>query len=95
MMLHHDKHHRSYVEGLNKAEKMMEEARKTNKFDLIKHWEREAAFHGSGHYLHTIFWNNMKKTVVEVQEELFHNKLNKILGAFYVSKNILQKQPLK
>ena len=28
MMLHHDKHHRSYVEGLNKAEKMMEEARK-------------------------------------------------------------------
>ena len=46
MMLHHDKHHRSYVEGLNKAEKMMEEARKTNKFDLIKHWEREAAFHG-------------------------------------------------
>ncbi len=22
----------------------MEEARKTNKFDLIKHWEREAAF---------------------------------------------------
>jgi Fe-Mn family superoxide dismutase len=60
-MLHHDKHHRSYVEGLNKAEKMMEEARKTNQFDLIKHWEREAAFHGSGHYLHTIFWNNMKK----------------------------------
>ena len=38
MMLHHDKHHRSYVEGLNKAE-MMEEARKTNQFDLIKHWE--------------------------------------------------------
>ncbi len=61
MMLHHDKHHRSYVEGLNKAEKMMEEARRTNKFDLIKHWEREVAFHGSGHYLHTIFWNNMKK----------------------------------
>ncbi|MFD3446162.1 superoxide dismutase [Microbacteriaceae bacterium 4G12] len=61
MMLHHDKHHRSYVEGLNKAEKMMELARKTNNFELIKHWEREAAFHGSGHYLHTIFWNNMKK----------------------------------
>lgn len=61
MMLHHDKHHRSYVEGLNKAEDMMEKARKTNQYDLLKHWEREAAFHGSGHYLHTIFWNNMKK----------------------------------
>jgi Fe-Mn family superoxide dismutase len=60
MSLHHDKHHRSYVEGLNKAEKMMQMARDTNNYDLLKHWEREAAFHGSGHYLHTIFWNNMK-----------------------------------
>lgn len=60
MRLHHDKHHLSYVEGLNKAEKMMEEARRTGNFDLIKHWEREAAFNGAGHYLHTIFWNVMK-----------------------------------
>lgn len=60
MRLHHQKHHQSYVDGLNKAEKMMAKARKTGDFDLIKHWEREAAFHGSGHYLHTIFWNIMK-----------------------------------
>ncbi|MGE6259679.1 superoxide dismutase [Heyndrickxia sporothermodurans] len=59
MRLHHDKHHQSYVDGLNKAEKMMKEAREKNNFDLIKHWEREAAFHGSGHYLHTIFWEIM------------------------------------
>jgi len=26
---------------------------------LIKHWSREAAFHGSGHLLHSIFWPNM------------------------------------
>jgi Fe-Mn family superoxide dismutase len=38
---------------------MMENARKTGDFELIAHWEREAAFHGAGHYLHTIFWNNM------------------------------------
>ena len=95
MMLHHDKHHRSYVEGLNKAEKMMEEARKTNQFDLIKHWEREAAFHGSGHYLHTIFWNNMKKGGGGSPRGLFHTGLNKILEVSCVFKNILQKQPLK
>lgn len=59
MKLHHDKHHKSYVDGLNKAEKKMEKARQTGDFDLLKHWEREAAFHGSGHYLHTIFWNIM------------------------------------
>lgn len=60
MRLHHDKHHKAYVDGLNKAELMMEKARKTNDFSLLKHWEREAAFHGSGHYLHTIFWESMK-----------------------------------
>jgi len=56
MRLHHDKHHKSYVDGLNQAERMMAEARKTGDFALLKHWEREAAFHGAGHYLHTIFW---------------------------------------
>lgn len=60
MRLHHDKHHQSYVDGLNKAERKMAEARRTGDFELLKHWEREAAFHGSGHYLHTIFWNVMK-----------------------------------
>ncbi|MBA9027251.1 MULTISPECIES: superoxide dismutase [Bacillaceae] len=59
MKLHHDKHHQTYVDGLNKAERMMQKARETNDFSLIKHWEREAAFHGSGHYLHTLFWENM------------------------------------
>ena len=59
MHLHHDKHHQAYVDGLNKAEKMMKQARESNDFALLKHWEREAAFHGSGHYLHTLFWEVM------------------------------------
>ncbi|TCN22695.1 superoxide dismutase [Mesobacillus foraminis] len=59
MRLHHRKHHQSYVDGLNKAEKELQKARETGDFGLIKHWEREAAFHGAGHYLHTIFWNIM------------------------------------
>lgn len=60
MRLHHDIHHKSYVDGLNKAEKMLKQARESNDFSLVKHWSRELSFHGSGHYLHTIFWNNMK-----------------------------------
>src|SRR3954451_3480401 len=59
MKLHHDKHHRSYVEGLNRAEINLKKARETNDFSLLKHWSRELSFHGSGHYLHTIFWRNM------------------------------------
>ncbi|MCZ8514142.1 DUF2935 domain-containing protein [Paenibacillus filicis] len=60
MRLHHDKHHQSYVNGLNKAETMLARARETGDFSLVKHWEREAAFNGAGHYLHTVFWNIMK-----------------------------------
>jgi superoxide dismutase len=59
MRLHHQKHHQSYVNGLNRAERALAEARRTNDFSLVKHWERELAFHGAGHYLHTIFFNAM------------------------------------
>lgn len=59
MKLHHDKHHLAYVNGLNNAEAKLDEARKSGDFSLVKHWEREAAFHGAGHFLHCIFWNNM------------------------------------
>lgn len=59
MRLHHNEHHKSYVDGLNKAEEKLKHARENEDFELIKHWSRELAFHGSGHYLHTIFWNNM------------------------------------
>jgi Fe-Mn family superoxide dismutase len=57
--LHHDKHHQSYVDGLNNAEAKLKECRETGNFALIKHWERELAFHGAGHMLHTLFWENM------------------------------------
>lgn len=57
--LHHDKHHAAYVAGLNKAEEQLAAARAAGDYALVKHWERELAFHGSGHLLHTLFWENM------------------------------------
>lgn len=59
MHLHHDIHHLAYVKGLNTAEEKLAEARKSGDFGLVKHWSREAAFHGAGHLLHSIFWTNM------------------------------------
>lgn len=59
MRLHHDKHHLAYVNGLNTAEAKLAECREKGDFALVKHWEREAAFHGAGHFLHCIFWENM------------------------------------
>ena len=57
--LHHDKHHAAYVNGLNNAEAKLAEARQKNDFSLVKHWERELAFHGAGHFLHSLYWENM------------------------------------
>jgi len=59
MRLHHDIHHNGYVKGLNKTRKALAEARSTGDFDSIKALERDLAFHGSGHMLHSIFWQNM------------------------------------
>ncbi len=57
--LHHDAHHKGYVDGLNNAVTKLAEARAAGDFALVKHWERELAFHGAGHILHCLFWDNM------------------------------------
>ncbi|MBN2489683.1 MAG: superoxide dismutase [Planctomycetes bacterium] len=62
MRLHHGIHHASYVAGLNRALARLAEARKTGDYELVKHFSREAAFHGSGHLLHAVFWRNMAST---------------------------------
>ncbi|RNB86152.1 superoxide dismutase [Brevibacillus panacihumi] len=59
MRIHHDKLHQKYVDDLNKAELKLAEARANQDFDLVRHWERELAFNGAGHYLHTLFWYTM------------------------------------
>ncbi|WP_413789587.1 superoxide dismutase [Metabacillus rhizosphaerae] len=82
MRLHHDKHHKSYVDGLNKAEKEMQKARTSNNFDLIKHWEREAAFHGAGHYLHTIFWTIMSPNGGGKPSGMLMREINQSFGSF-------------
>ena len=52
-------HHKAYVDGLNNALAKLAEARDKGDYALIKHWEKELAFQGSGHVLHTLFWENM------------------------------------
>lgn len=60
LRLHHGAHHKAYVDGLNNAVQKLAGAREKGDFALVKHWERELAFHGSGHILHSMFWENMK-----------------------------------
>ncbi len=58
--LHHDKHHAAYVKGLNAALEKLEAARKSGDYGSILALSNAAAFNGSGHVLHTLFWHSMK-----------------------------------
>jgi Fe-Mn family superoxide dismutase len=81
MRLHHSKHHQGYVNGLNKATDKVKEAISSDDYSLIKHWERELAFHGSGHFLHTIFWNIMGPSQGKMSNEL-KQRIDKSFGSF-------------
>lgn len=59
LRIHHNRHHKAYVDCLNRAELYLVEARKTNNMEYIKYWENELAFNGSGHILHSIYWTIM------------------------------------
>lgn len=80
--LHHDIHHKGYVDGLNNAENKLKEARETGDYSLVKHWERELAFHGSGHILHTMFWENMKPNGGGEPTDEILKDINSYFGGF-------------
>ncbi|WP_227354903.1 superoxide dismutase [Haladaptatus salinisoli] len=56
---HHDTHHQGYVNGLNKAEETLAENRENGEFGSSGSAIRNVTHNGCGHYLHTLFWENM------------------------------------
>ena len=57
--LHHDKHHKAYVDGANTTFEKLGEARESGDFGTINQLEKNMAFHLSGHVMHSLFWTNM------------------------------------
>jgi Fe-Mn family superoxide dismutase len=57
--LHHDKHHKAYVDGANTTLDKLSTARTEDDFDSINQLQKNLAFHVSGHVLHSVFWTNM------------------------------------
>jgi Fe-Mn family superoxide dismutase len=57
--LHHDKHHKAYVDGANTTLDKLSKARTNDDFDTINQLQKNLAFHVSGHILHSVFWTNM------------------------------------
>ena len=57
--LHHDKHHKAYVDGLNATIDKLADARAKEDFGSIVGLQKNLAFNLSGHVLHSIFWENL------------------------------------
>jgi len=57
--LHHDKHHKAYVDGANTTLEKLSAARDGGDFASINQLQKNLAFHVSGHVLHSVFWTNM------------------------------------
>lgn len=71
MIIHHDKHHKTYVDNLNKALEGHEELRDKDVEWLLKNLDsvseriRTAVKnHGGGHYNHSFFWTVLKKNTL-------------------------------
>ena len=82
LRLHHDKHHAGYVKGLNTALEKLVEAREKGDYSLIKYWERNLAFHGSGHLLHSLFWKNMAPNAGGSPKGLLANQIASDFGSY-------------
>jgi superoxide dismutase, Fe-Mn family len=59
MQLHHDKHHKTYVDGANTALEGLAAAREKNEFPTINQLQKNLAFNLAGHVNHTVFWENL------------------------------------
>jgi Fe-Mn family superoxide dismutase len=59
MELHHDKHHATYVAGINTALDQLAEARDTGNLGTVGGLEKNLAFNLGGHVNHSVFWPNL------------------------------------
>ena len=59
MELHHDKHHATYVAGLNAALDNLAAARDAGDLSKVNQFSKDVAFNLGGHTNHTVFWKNL------------------------------------
>ena len=59
MELHHDKHHRAYVEGANRTLDKLEEMRAHGSSAGAGQLAQALAFYAPGHILHSLFWTSL------------------------------------
>jgi superoxide dismutase, Fe-Mn family len=80
--LHHDKHHKAYVDGANKVLERLQAARASGDFGSINLLEKNLAFHISGHILHSLFWKNLNPSGGDKPVGDLASAIDEHLGSF-------------
>jgi Fe-Mn family superoxide dismutase len=80
--LHHDKHHKAYVDGVNSALDKLSGARESGDLSSIVGLEKTLAFNLSGHVLHTLFWKNLSPHGGDKPEGELAAAIDEFFGGF-------------
>lgn len=101
MLLHHDKHHRAYVDKLNEVLTRYPELNFSDVDDLLQNLDRippdirtAAINHGGGHANHSLFWTIMAPAGSEKPSGNFLKALESVFGSFSDFQNQFQKTAL-
>lgn len=60
LKVHHDKHHKAYVDGANRLLEKLDKAHKGKEELDTKALLKELSWQVGGHVLHSLYWENMK-----------------------------------
>ncbi len=100
--LHHDKHHQSYVDNLNKAVGKYPEWEEKNIEEIIRGYESAPADiktalrnHGGGHYNHSMFWEMMSPKKDQKPEGNLLDGINAAFGSYDAFKKQFSESAVK
>jgi Fe-Mn family superoxide dismutase len=82
MELHHDKHHATYVKGVNTALEQLAEARDNNSFGSVGGLEKTLAFNLGGHINHSAFWPNLSPDGGDAPTGTLADAIDESFGGF-------------
>jgi Fe-Mn family superoxide dismutase len=80
--LHHSKHHKAYVDGVNSTLDKLAAARDADDMSAIVGLEKALAFNLSGHVLHTVFWKNLHPNGGDRPDGELASAIDEFFGSF-------------
>ncbi len=89
--LHHDKHHKAYVDGVNATLDKLAAARAADDLTTIVGLEKTLAFNLSGHVLHTLLWKNLSPDGGDRPTGELADAIDEHFGSFDALQNQLSK----